>query len=53
MRRRGIGTGGAQRSLIIPLSPEDRRMGWVFLEIVVVLLIAVAIVWWTLPKKPK
>jgi len=28
-------------------------MGWVFLEIVVVVLIAVAIVWWTLPKKPK
>jgi len=28
-------------------------MGWVFLEIVLVLVIAVAIVWWTLPKKPK
>jgi len=28
-------------------------MAWVFLEIVVVLAIAVAIVWWTLPKKPK
>jgi hypothetical protein len=29
------------------------QMGWVFLEIVLVLAIAVAIVWWTLPKKPK
>jgi len=28
-------------------------MIWVFLEIVAVLAIAVAIVWWTLPKKPK
>jgi len=28
-------------------------MGWVFLEIVVVVLIAVGIVWWTFPKKPK
>jgi uncharacterized membrane protein YqiK len=28
-------------------------MGWVFLEIVVVIAIAIAIVWWTLPKKPK
>jgi len=28
-------------------------MVWVFLEIVAVLAIAVAIVWWTLPKKPK
>jgi hypothetical protein len=30
-----------------------RPMGWVFLEIVLVLAIAIAIVWWTLPKKPK
>jgi hypothetical protein len=28
-------------------------MGWVFLEIVAALAIAVGIVWWTLPKKPK
>jgi hypothetical protein len=28
-------------------------MGWVFLEIVVVIAIAVVIVWWTIPKKPK
>jgi hypothetical protein len=28
-------------------------LGWVFLEIVVALLIAVAIVWWTFPRKPK
>jgi hypothetical protein len=28
-------------------------MGWVFLEVVMALAIAVGIVWWTLPKKPK
>ena len=28
-------------------------MGWVFLEVVLVLAIAVGIVWWTLPRKPK
>jgi hypothetical protein len=28
-------------------------MGWVMLEVLVALLIAVAIVWWTIPKKPK
>lgn len=28
-------------------------MGWVFLEILAALLIAVGIVWWTLPKAPK
>ncbi|HET9580230.1 MAG TPA: hypothetical protein VFP44_20550 [Usitatibacter sp.] len=28
-------------------------MGWVFLEIFVALAIAVAIVWWTFPRKPK
>jgi len=28
-------------------------MLWVFLEIVVVIAVAIAIVWWTLPKKPK
>jgi hypothetical protein len=27
-------------------------MGWVFLEVVVALLIAVGIVWWTIPRKP-
>jgi hypothetical protein len=43
----------AERSPIIPLSREEWAMGWVFLEIVVVVLIAVAIVWWTFPKKPK
>jgi cytoskeletal protein RodZ len=29
------------------------KVGWVFLEIVAVLAIAIGIVWWTLPKKPK
>jgi hypothetical protein len=28
-------------------------MGWVFLEIFVALAVAVAIVWWTLPRKPR
>lgn len=28
-------------------------VGWVFLEIAIVIGIAIAIVWWTLPKKPK
>lgn len=28
-------------------------MGWVFLEIALALGLAVAIVWWTLPRKPK
>lgn len=28
-------------------------MGWVFLEMLAALLIAVGIVWWTLPKAPK
>jgi hypothetical protein len=26
---------------------------WVFLEVLAALVIAVAIVWWTFPKKPK
>jgi hypothetical protein len=28
-------------------------LGWVFLEIGAALAIAIGIVWWTLPKKPK
>jgi len=28
-------------------------MGWVFLEVAAALAIAVGIVWWTLPRKPK
>jgi hypothetical protein len=28
-------------------------LGWVFLEIAAALAIAVAIVWWTFPKKPR
>ncbi|MEO7743365.1 MAG: hypothetical protein ABIR98_10535 [Usitatibacter sp.] len=28
-------------------------MTWVFLEILVALAIAVAIVWWTIPRKPR
>ncbi len=28
-------------------------MGWVFLEVAVALLIAVGIVWWTMPRRPK
>lgn len=32
---------------------DNGPMGWVFLEIVVVLAIAVAIVWWTIPGKKR
>jgi len=28
-------------------------LAWVFLEILLVLAIAIAIVWWTFPKKPR
>jgi hypothetical protein len=28
-------------------------LGWVFLEIGIALVIAVLIVWWTLPRKPR
>ena len=34
-----------------PAIEDNARMGWVFLEILVALAIAVGIVWWTLPKK--
>ena len=32
---------------------DNEGMAWVFLEIFVALAIAVAIVWWTIPRKPK
>jgi hypothetical protein len=32
---------------------DNDAMAWVFLEIFVALAIAVAIVWWTVPRKPK
>jgi hypothetical protein len=35
------------------VTQAERSLGWVFLEIVAALAIAVAIVWWTFPKKPK
>lgn len=28
-------------------------MGWVFLEVVLALALAIGIVWWTLPKKKR
>jgi hypothetical protein len=34
-------------------SRTERSVAWVFLEILVVLAIAIAIVWWTFPKKPR
>jgi len=34
-------------------SRTEPSVAWVFLEILVVLAIAVAIVWWTFPKKPR
>jgi hypothetical protein len=30
---------------------KEARLAWVFLEIIAALAIAVAIVWWTIPKK--
>lgn len=35
-----------------PFGAREREVGWVFLEIAVALVIAVAIVWWTMPRKP-
>jgi len=32
---------------------EEEKVGWVFLEIALALAIAVLIVWWTLPRKPR
>jgi len=32
---------------------KEEFVGWVFLEIAVALAIAVLIVWWTLPRKPR
>ena len=32
---------------------EEEYVGWVFLEIALALAIAVLIVWWTLPRKPR
>jgi hypothetical protein len=29
------------------------KVAWVFVEIIAVVAIAIGIVWWTLPKKPK
>ena len=31
----------------------EQNVGWVFLEIFAALAIAIAIVWWTFPKKPR
>jgi len=31
----------------------ESNVGWVFLEVILALAIAVGIVWWTFPKKPK
>jgi uncharacterized membrane protein YccC len=34
-------------------TPWRNYVFWVFLEVVAALAIAVGIVWWTFPKKPK
>ena len=31
----------------------EGKVGWVFLEIALALAVAVLIVWWTLPRKPR
>lgn len=43
-----IGDNGRKR---LPIG--EKSVGWVFLEIVAALAIAVAIVWWTIPKKSR
>jgi hypothetical protein len=35
------------------VTSKEKAVGWVFLEIIAALAIAVAIVWWTFPKKPR
>jgi hypothetical protein len=42
-----IADNGSARKL------EENEVGWVFLEIALALAIAVLIVWWTLPRKPR
>ena len=32
---------------------EEEAVGWVFLEIALALAVAVFIVWWTMPRKPR
>jgi hypothetical protein len=32
---------------------EEAYVSWVLFEVVLVLAIAIAIVWWTFPKKPR
>jgi flagellar basal body-associated protein FliL len=36
-----------------PTQAQRKNLGWVLLEVLAALAIAVAIVWWTFPKKPK
>jgi uncharacterized membrane protein YccC len=38
---------------IAAASGRAETMGWVFLEILLALAVAVFIVWWTLPRKSK
>ncbi len=50
-----MGTGAYRvhtRYAPVPIFVE-LPMGWVFLEVLLALAIAVGIVWWTLPRKPK
>jgi len=32
---------------------QRKNLGWVLLEVFAALAVAVAIVWWTIPKRPK
>jgi hypothetical protein len=32
---------------------SENGLGWVLLEVLAALAIAIGIVWWTIPKKPK
>jgi hypothetical protein len=33
--------------------PEEGAVGWILLEVAVVIAIAALIVWWTFPKPPR
>jgi hypothetical protein len=44
---------GIEDNAHAPFGARERWVGWVFLEIAIALAIAVAIVWWTMPRKTR
>lgn len=47
------GCGRAAYNRVRTRDRAEDGLGWVFFEVLLALGIAIAIVWWTLPKKPK